>query len=41
MSLSFHTLPQEDITDQMLGDAATLFTENYGIWGSGSKLCGK
>ncbi|KAM0438519.1 hypothetical protein ACHAPT_001268 [Fusarium lateritium] len=41
MSLSFETFPQRDVTDEMLEDAATLFSENYGIWGSGSKLCRK
>ncbi|UPL02583.1 hypothetical protein LCI18_013517 [Fusarium solani-melongenae] len=41
MSLSFQTFSQKDITDQLLQDAATLFTDHYGIWGSRSKLCGR
>ncbi|KAM5348931.1 hypothetical protein ACJ41O_008754 [Fusarium nematophilum] len=41
MSLLFQTFSRTDITNEMLRDAAKLFTENYGIWGSGSDLCGK
>ncbi|KAF4990633.1 hypothetical protein FDECE_14298 [Fusarium decemcellulare] len=33
MSLLYETFPREDITAEMMGDAARLFTENYGVWG--------
>lgn len=41
MSHTFESFPQHDITEEMLRDAAKLFTENYGIWGSGTKMPGK
>ncbi|KAF5695726.1 acyl n-acyltransferase [Fusarium globosum] len=41
MSLLYETFERGDITADMLDDAAKLFTENYGIWGSASRLCGK
>ncbi|GKU08424.1 hypothetical protein FLAG1_11093 [Fusarium langsethiae] len=41
MSLLYETFERGDITEDMLDAAAELFTKNYGIWGSASKLCGK
>ncbi|KAM0343898.1 hypothetical protein ACHAPU_008061 [Fusarium lateritium] len=41
MSLTYETFAREDITEDMLNDAAKLFTENYGVWGDVSKLHGK
>ncbi|CAM1503449.1 Fc.00g082250.m01.CDS01 [Cosmosporella sp. VM-42] len=41
MEQSYKTVFAEEITDQMLEAAATLFTENYGTWGKRSKRTGK
>lgn len=41
MSLLYENFQPQDITEAMLDDAARLFNENYGAWGSGSKLRGK
>jgi hypothetical protein len=30
---TFHKYEREDLTNNMLQDAAKLFSENYGIWG--------
>lgn len=38
---SYQLLPGEDVTDEMLGKAAKLFNENYGIWGPRSDHPGK
>ncbi|KAI0104272.1 hypothetical protein GGR51DRAFT_561081 [Nemania sp. FL0031] len=37
----FETFPGVKVTNHMLSEAAKLFSENYGIWGSGSPLPGK
>ncbi|KAK7426510.1 hypothetical protein QQZ08_006968 [Neonectria magnoliae] len=41
MSQLCETFPRDDLTDEMLADAARLFTENYGVWAGDSKLRGK
>ncbi|EXA53662.1 hypothetical protein FOVG_01397 [Fusarium oxysporum f. sp. pisi HDV247] len=41
MEHTFQHIPQEDITDEMLRDAARLFTNNYGTWGPGSATPGR
>lgn len=37
----FQTFPGDRVTDSMLGEAAKLFNENYGIWGKLSHSPGK
>ncbi|PGH29399.1 hypothetical protein GX50_07856 [[Emmonsia] crescens] len=37
----FQTFPGDQVTDNMLGEAAKLFNENYGIWGELSHSPGK
>ncbi|OJD21471.1 hypothetical protein ACJ73_07186 [Blastomyces percursus] len=37
----FQTIPGDQVTDTMLGEAAKLFNENYGIWGKLSHSPGK
>ncbi|KAI0554106.1 hypothetical protein F4679DRAFT_527144 [Xylaria curta] len=37
----FETFPGTEVTDQMLSEAAKLFSENYGVWGKTSPLSGK
>ncbi|KFG78567.1 hypothetical protein MANI_002995 [Metarhizium anisopliae] len=37
----FETFTGKDITDAVLEEASTLFSENYGIWGKGSSREGK
>lgn len=34
MSKQVTTIPRENLTDDMLVKSATLFSENYGIWGT-------
>ncbi|KAK7408898.1 hypothetical protein QQX98_008902 [Neonectria punicea] len=41
MSQLYETFPRDDLTDEMIADAARLFTENYGVWGGDSRLRGK
>ncbi|KAJ4248068.1 hypothetical protein NW762_012838 [Fusarium torreyae] len=38
MAHTFETFSRNDITDDMLRDAAKLFTENYGTWGHGTPM---